>query len=227
MNRNVLKIIALISMIIDHIGLVFFPEYIVFRILGRLSFPIFAFFIAEGWYYTKNKKKYVALLFIFMLISWAPFCLGLDYDLYTINIMGVFLLSILGMFLIDKIRQNTDMKVMYMCSFCMLIFVCLVLEGLGDIPEGALGVVLPIVFYAFKDKPRIRYVSAGIVLLTMAVTNVYVGPIEFETFVQFFGLLALIPILCYNNNVGRFNLKYLFYITYPLHLFVIMLIKLI
>jgi hypothetical protein len=61
----------------------------------------------------------------------------------------------------------------------------------------------------------------------MAVTNVITGPMEFATFAQFFGLLAIIPIMCYNNTVGRLNLKYLFYITYPLHLFVIMLIKLI
>lgn len=227
MNRNVLKIIALISMIIDHVGVAFFPEYVIFRIVGRVSFPIFAFFIAEGWFYTKNRKKYVLLLFVFMLISWVPFCLGLERPLYSVNIMGVFLLSILGMIILDKIRQNTDLKVMHMCSFCMFFFVCLILEGLGVIVEGVLGVVLPIVFYAFKDKPRTRLVSAGVVLLTMAVTNVIVGPIEFETFAQFFGLLALIPILCYNNNVGRFNLKYLFYITYPLHLFIIMLIKLI
>ena len=146
MNRNTLKIIALITMIIDHIGLVFFPEMVIFRIIGRMAFPIFAFFIAEGWYYTKNKKKYVLLLFVFMIISWVPFCLGLGLPLYSANIMGVFLLSILGMFLIDKIRQNTDLKVMHICSFCMLIFVCLILEGLGVVPEGALGVSLPMVF---------------------------------------------------------------------------------
>ena len=59
MNRNVLKIIALITMLIDHIGCIFFPNIIVFRVIGRLSYPIFAMFIAEGYYYTKSRKKYV------------------------------------------------------------------------------------------------------------------------------------------------------------------------
>ena len=58
LNRNVLKIIALITMLIDHIGLVFFPGIEIFRIIGRISFPIFAFMIAEGCEHTENKKKY-------------------------------------------------------------------------------------------------------------------------------------------------------------------------
>ena len=227
MNRNILKIIALISMIIDHIGMVFFPDIVIFRIIGRLAFPIFAFFIAEGWYYTKHRKKYVLLLLIFMILSWFPFYKALDLPHYTINVMGVFLLSIAGMVLIDKIRLNNDKKVMYLCSFCLFILICLILECFSLIPEGVLGVLLPIVFYAYKGREKHRFVAAGLVLLAMAVLVVLNEPIEFATFVQFFGLLALIPLLCYNNTVGRLNLKYLFYITYPLHLIVIMLIKLI
>ena len=214
-------------MIIDHVGLVFFPEHIVFRLIGRLSFPIFAFFVAEGWYYTHSKKKYVLLMFVFMLISWIPYCLALDLPFYTVNVMGVFLISILGMFLIDKIRLNDSKKVAYISSFCVLMLICFILEGLEIITMGVLGVVLPIVFYSFKDKPIIRYISAFCVLLVMAITIVLTEQVRFEAFRQFFGLVALIPIMCYNNNVGRFKLKYLFYITYPLHLFIIMLIKLI
>lgn len=139
MNRNVLKIIALISMIIDHIGLVFFPEQIVFRLIGRLSFPIFAFFVAEGWYYTRSKKRYTLLMFVFMLISWVPYCMALDLPFYTVNVMGVFLLSILGMFLVDRIRLNNNKKVMYIASFCMLLLICFILEGLEIITMGVLG----------------------------------------------------------------------------------------
>ena len=215
-------------MIIDHIGKVFFPELIIFRIIGRLSFTIFAFFISEGWFYTKNKKKYAFLMFVFMLISWVPFCLALDYPLYTINVLGTFLLSIFGMFLIDKIRQNDDKKVMYICSFCMFLFVCFILEGLGILINGVLCLVLPIIFYVFKNKPIIRFASAFCVLLIIAVIEILIcETINFTSFYQFFALLSLIPLIFYNNNSGRLNLKYLFYIAYPLHLFVIMLLKLI
>ncbi len=227
MNRNALKIIALISMVIDHIGLVFFPNYIIFRLIGRLSFPIFAFFVAEGWFYTRSKKKYTLLMFIFMVISWFPYCLALDLPLYTVNVMGVFLLSIFGMFLIDRIRLNNTKKVMYIATFCVFLLICFILEGLEIITMGLLGIVLPIVFYVYKDRKVARFVSSGLVLLAMAITIIATEPIRFEAFRQFFGLLALIPIMCYNNNVGRYKLKYLFYITYPLHLIIIMLIKLI
>jgi hypothetical protein len=177
MNRNILKIIAVISMIIDHIGVVFFPNIVIFKIIGRVSFPIFAFFVAEGWFYTKNKKKYSFLLLLFMLISWVPYCIVFSLPFYTVNVLGVFLLSILGMLLIDKIRLNNDKKSLYICSFCFLLVVCLLLEGLGVIVEGALAVALPIVFYAYRDRPVARMVAAISILLAMAVTNVMVGPI--------------------------------------------------
>ena len=58
MSNTTLKIIACVSMLIDHIGYIFFPEYIVFRYLGRIAMPIFAFFIGQGCRYTKNRQKY-------------------------------------------------------------------------------------------------------------------------------------------------------------------------
>lgn len=54
MNRNQLKIIACISMLIDHIGYVLFPDVTVLRLIGRIAMPIFAFFIGEGCLYTKT-----------------------------------------------------------------------------------------------------------------------------------------------------------------------------
>lgn len=227
MNRNVLKIIALISMFIDHIGLVFFPDYIVFRLLGRISFPIFAFFVAEGWFYTKSKKKYALLMFIFMLISWVPYCLALDVLFYQLNIMGVFLLSIFGMFLIDRIRLNNARKITYMCSFCMFLFVCFILEGFGILATGVLGVVLPIAFYALKERKIARFLGAFAILFAMSITIILTEPISFFAFRQFFAIFALIFIWLYNYSVGKFKLKYLFYISYPLHLILIILIKLI
>ena len=68
-----LKIIALLSMLVDHIGCVLFPKVTAFRIIGRLAFPIFAFLIAEGMVHTSNWKKYFLRLFIFAIISEIPF----------------------------------------------------------------------------------------------------------------------------------------------------------
>ena len=59
LTNNQLKIIAMVSMALDHIGLLFFPDVMLFRALGRIAFPIFAYMIAEGCRYTKNRAKYL------------------------------------------------------------------------------------------------------------------------------------------------------------------------
>lgn len=65
-NGNSLKILAAIFMLVDHIGILFYPQELIWRIIGRISMPIFAFMIAEGCRYTRNKAKHFLL----------PFCLG-------------------------------------------------------------------------------------------------------------------------------------------------------
>ena len=81
LNSNIIKIIAIIAMTIDHISWLLFPGYskellpIIFHILGRTSCPIMCYFIAEGFYHTKNIKKYTGRLFLFALISHIPYML--------------------------------------------------------------------------------------------------------------------------------------------------------
>lgn len=74
LSGNMLKMIAVISMFIDHsykVGLL--PYHIIFEIIGRIAFPVFAFLVAEGAYHTSNRKKYLGTLFLFALISEVPF----------------------------------------------------------------------------------------------------------------------------------------------------------
>ena len=80
-SASQLKKIALITMILDHMGLLLFPQTQIFRIIGRISFPIYAFLIAEGCRYTKNKYKYllkIGITFILQFIKPLVFvcCLG-------------------------------------------------------------------------------------------------------------------------------------------------------
>ena len=68
-----IKLIAVITMIIDHIGFVFFPELPILRIIGRIAMPLFAFSIARGFFYTRSKGKYFTLMILFAAISQIPF----------------------------------------------------------------------------------------------------------------------------------------------------------
>ena len=73
LSRDVLKLIAILSMLIDHVGKLFFPNILFLQIVGRLAFPIFAFFIAEGFYYTRNKVKYFFTILVFAVIAQIPY----------------------------------------------------------------------------------------------------------------------------------------------------------
>lgn len=221
MNRNVLKIIALITMIIDHVGKVFFDGIEIFRIIGRLALPIFAFFVAEGFYYTKNRKKYVLTMLAFTLISWLPFCLAFDLPFYKSNIIGIFLLSILGMYLFEKLRQNKKVWTFWVSFIILYLTVVLVLDFAEIIPEGIFGVLLPLMFFVFREKPVAKFCSASIVLVLMSSIAFLDGVQGLVDFRQFFSLLALVLIFFYNGEKGKANLKYLFYIGYPAHLSII------
>jgi hypothetical protein len=94
MSTFVLKLIAIITMLIDHTGAVFIsPEknpwlYLLFRGVGRLAFPIFVFLIVEGFYHTKNVKKYLLRMGIFAFISEIPFDLAFYHERFHVNTLN-------------------------------------------------------------------------------------------------------------------------------------------
>ena len=104
LNRNQLKIIALITMLIDHIGIVFFSNMVAFRVIGRISFPIFAFFIAEGLHYTRDKFKYTSRIFIFAILSQLPYTLL--FQTYQLNILFTLFISIVLIIIAEKIKMS-------------------------------------------------------------------------------------------------------------------------
>ena len=90
MSSFILKMIAIVSMFIDHLGYAIFSKFSYFNYIGRLAFPIFAFQISEGYTHTKNLKRYFFRLFLFALISQVPFMLftSIISDKYSLNIFG-------------------------------------------------------------------------------------------------------------------------------------------
>ena len=103
LSGSTLKIIACIFMVIDHVGLTFFPEHDIFRILGRLAFPIFAFFIAEGTRYTAHKLRRFLLIFTIGLVFFVFYYLY-DRILYG-NIFLTFSVSILLDYLLFECKK--------------------------------------------------------------------------------------------------------------------------
>lgn len=225
MCASTLKIIALVTMIIDHIGGALFPQYPFFRIIGRIAFPIYAFFIAQGCIYTKNYKKYLLRLFIFALISEIPYdmCFNNYGNFININFLNntntiytLFFGAIL-IFLyikIDKINILISTKI-----FIKLIFTCIILYLAQSLNTdyGAWGILLILGFYLFrKDKLITVFTSLFLIIYR------YIFYFNFPLFL--FNILPLGLIYFYNNKKGL-SLKWLFYIVYPLHLAIIYFIK--
>lgn len=226
-NRNVLKIIAVISMLIDHIGLFFFGDNSVFRILGRIAFPIFAFFIAEGWKYTRNRKKYVLWLAIFAAISQIPYAFLFEW--YKLNILFTFLYSILFIVLIELFKKQTKLpellkNLILIISIIILFGLLLIADVFGLLNYGLIGVLLILNFYFIKNK--IRILTGAFVIILFAVRSILFDGIVFRSFLSLFALLSIILMLFYNGEKGKLNLKYFFYIFYPSHLMLIWIITL-
>ena len=105
LSGNTLKILAAIFMVIDHIGLMFFPSMIIFRCIGRLSMPIFAFMISEGAKYTKNKLKYFLSVFILAVICQTVYYFADGGSLYM-SILVTFSISILLIYALDYFKKR-------------------------------------------------------------------------------------------------------------------------
>lgn len=221
LNGNQLKIIALITMAIDHIGMYLFPQILFLRIIGRLSMPIFAYMIAEGCRYTRNRGRYLLLTagvgFLCQIVYFVA--MGSLYQCILIT----FSLSILLIYGLDHaLRQKT------LPAFCLaaldmaaVFFLCVILPKLLPntdyaISYGLYGVLLPVFAFLGKTKKQSLILTAfGLVLM-----NLDLG------WIQWYCLLVLPLLALYDGTRGKRKLKYLFYIFYPAHLAVLYLIGL-
>src|SRR6266480_5550777 len=105
MNAFQIKIIAIVVMIIDHMGLFFFPQFFFLRLIGRLAFPLFAWLIANGAYHTHDINKYLQRLYFFALISQIPFLLAnrlIDPHFAELNVFCTLFLGLCAIVLIQK-----------------------------------------------------------------------------------------------------------------------------
>ena len=217
LNSNAIKFIALITMTIDHVGVMLFPDLMILRYIGRISFPLFAYMIAEGCFYTRNKKKHFFLIFGLGVLCQLVYYFALN----SLNqgILIAFSLSVLTIYSIDYAFIKREQYIRLLLPAGMLIlnaFLCLYLPKLLPhtdyaVDYGIVGVLLPVLIYLGKDKSqKLAFTCLGIILLSLEM-----GPWEW------YALLALIPLGFYNGEKGRINTKYLFYVYYPMHLAVI------
>ena len=145
MSSFVLKIIAVITMFIDHLGYTIFGKFSYLNYIGRISFPIFAFQISEGYIHTKSLKKYFLRLFLFALVSQIPFMLfhSIISDTFCLNIFFTLLLGLLSIYIYDKCKY----KFIGILSCILLALIA----QFSNCDYGAYGVAIILIFYIFKN----------------------------------------------------------------------------
>lgn len=215
LNANILKIIAAFTMLIDHIGYILFPSVAILRIIGRISFPLFAFMISQGCIYTKSKFLYFIRIFLLACFCQLPYFF-IKKDLYF-GVLFTFSLSIISIYslLLFKNSAKPVNRILSAFLFVFVITAIYVLNCFFEIDYGFWGCILP-VFAACFDNQRDNIISFSIGLTTLCISLGGIQP---------FSLFALPLLFLYNGKKGNLNMKYFFYIFYPLHLLVLEIIS--
>ena len=214
LTSNQLKLLAMVTMTLDHIGVHLFPQCLLLRIIGRLAMPIYAYMIAEGCAHTRNRKQYLLQLAGMALVCQLVYFIAMG-SLFQC-ILVTFTLSILLIYAIESpVRWHAP------AAFCGVVFFTLLLPQLLQgtdyaIDYGLWGVLLPVAVYLGKTRKQ-KLLLCAVALCLLALES---GGI------QWLGLAALLPLALYSGKRGKAPLKWLFYLYYPLHLVAIFAIGL-
>lgn len=224
-DGSTLKIIAIITMFIDHIGAVILINllqfskgnvvmdtnailYVICRNIGRISFPIFCFLLVEGFIHTKNVTKYAARLLIFAFISEIPFDLATNGDFYAPYSQNVFFtlwIGILVLIGLKKIGAIENMWLLYGGRTLILLLGALASIFLNTDYE-LFGIISIAVLYLYRYNKK---------------SQILLGACSFLW--EPTAILGFLPIYFYNGKRGL-NMKYVFYAFYPIHFLVLYLI---
>ena len=228
MSGSTIKMVGIITMLIDHIGFAllarvfvfkalngeYSPElYVVYTILreiGRLGFPIFCFLLVEGFGRTRNKVKYAMRLGAFALISEIPFDLALTGSVMDFGYQNVFftlLLGFLAMCVFDLVSRKRIPKVLAITIDLAALAAFMLAAYILNSDYEYMGVLTIAVMYALRSH-KVWSMAGGCAVLCLLSLN------ELPAF------FALIPVALYNGKRG-WRLKYFFYAFYPVHLFLL------
>ena len=216
LTGNTLKLMAIVFMTVDHIGIMLFPNVLLLRIIGRLAFPIFAFMIAEGCTYSKNRNRYLLTVAVFAAACQVVYLVAMQSVYMCIFV--TFALSIILICVLDNALSKKTVLAWILCavSFAAVYFVADVVPvryRVSDfrIDYDFVGILMPVIIWIGRNKKEKLVLAAISCLLLGAVHG----------WVQWYCLLAVPLLALYNGKRGTGKMKYLFYFYYPLHLVVL------
>lgn len=208
-----LQWIAMLTMLIDHIGAVWFEDQIIYRIIGRMAFPIYAFYVVQGMHLTSNRKRYMIRLGLLALLSQLPY--SLLFDTLAVNVIGTFFLCVLALYGFMETRLSLIFR-----GTCLLGAVVL-LEVLRC-DYGVYALILMIIY----TYTRGFTITLGHVALNIA----YIGA-GLTSLIQAWSVLPSILFSLNERIVARIrhsrSPKLLWRSFYPLHLLALLIVRMI
>jgi hypothetical protein len=232
LNGFQLKVIAITLMVIDHTGALFFPNVMFIRIIGRLSFPLFAFLITQGFLHTRSVKKYLLRLAACAVAFQIPDWFSTIYSKltnsaffgvhYVLNIFATLFFGLAAITLFDRLKGK-GLPWSWLGAVAMA-----VLAEVAGADYGAYGVFYILMFYlAGKD---VKKIFIGTALLHAAygayeatISLITTGHAAFPHAMQLYSMLSAFLVSMYNNEQGR-KMKFFFYAFYPGHMILLYLI---
>ncbi len=231
MNGALLKKIAVVTMLVDHLGAAFFIIYTsgydgtaafggadvmyqLLRIIGRTAFPIFCFLIVEGFFFTRSRWKYLLRLFLFALLSEVPFDLAFHDKVWDMSMQNVFFtlfLGLLALMALDMGRQameacNSKFSPKVVASGVGTLL-CVAAAYFGRTDYDVSGVFLILIFYLFRE-------SRGLACLCGYLCMLH----------EMWCFPAFVLLYFYNGAKGKGS-KYFYYVFYPAHLVLLALFR--
>lgn len=232
-----LHMMGMVFMLCDHLWGTSFVNHDVFTCIGRLTFPIYAFLIVEGYFHTGNFRKYMKRLFLFAVLSEIPFNLMMASSLFFPlhqNVLWSFLISLGLIHWNEKTKEKTAWK-RILVGICTL---CIAYIGgiITFVDYYNAGILMVLTFYFFRGKKWWNYL--GQLLCMWYVNFELLGGFVYE--ISLFGstfsiarqgiaLLSLIPIWLYHGKQGYHNKKFQYacYLFYPVHMLILVFLRLI
>ena len=219
-NNTQLRHTALITMIIDHVGIYFFPEVPAFRIIGRVAFPLYVFFVVQGYFFTKNFKKYATRLFLLALVSEVPYDLFKHQEIIEFSSQNVIFQLLAILFFVRCYDHARDLFARFFYVFLFVVIVHLL-----RFEYQSLGILYALVFFhTFQKKVDLFKQVFLFVALSLVV--------QFPNTIQAFCFLAIVLLSFYEpvkineihqNKALQLVGKY-YYLLYPVQYLVIIAI---
>lgn len=221
-NNYNLKIIAMVAMLIDHLSYIVVPsntpQQWMVHLIGRIAAPIFCYLIAEGHYYTRDKKKYLFRLLIFAAISHLPYVLFFNIPIWqATSVIWSLSMGLVALIGATNKHYSIPVKIGVVAVCCLLAY---------NANWNYLGVLWIVFFGLFRGNFRLQMLVFSMIAIVFYIIPGIAGGGLYITY-RFGILLTVFILYLYNGNLGKKTMlsKWGFYLFYPTHLIVLYFLR--